>query len=84
MTKNGNQIITWTTLKNLLPLIGSIITITISWMSLSNKIDLLTQRVETLIESQKTIIVKYEDVQKRLGVDELKIAQLEVILGSKK
>ena len=69
---------------NLYPMIvtvfGVAFTILTFYFGLSVKIDLLTQRVDTLIENQKILISKYEGVQARLGTLELVNQQIKTIL----
>lgn len=61
-------------------LIFTAITITITYMGLINRIDLLTQRVELMISNQEVLITKYEGVQTRLGKVELDVKELQTRL----
>lgn len=81
MTQGKKDVITWFTVNNILPLIFTAVTITVSFMALSGKLDLLTQRVDLLIENQKTIISEYKGVQVRLGTLELDHEKFETELN---
>ena len=48
-----------------------------SFMLLTSKVELLTQKMETVIANQEQILDKYENVQVRLGTAENKIVYLD-------
>lgn len=60
-----------------MPIIFTAVSITISFMALSSKVELLTQKMETVIANQEQILNKYENVQVRLGTAENKITYLD-------
>ena len=49
------------------PIVTSAVALSMSWMNISSRIDLLSQRVESLIEQNKVLITKYSDVERRYG-----------------
>lgn len=59
------------------PIIFTAVTITISFMTLTNQVALQNQKLDTLIANQDNIIDKYEEVQVRLGTDEREISILK-------
>jgi hypothetical protein len=65
------------------PILFTAVTITTSFMALTYKVDLLTQRVDQLLENQTTLISKYEGVQVRLGSAERQISVLQTQLNIK-
>lgn len=64
-------------------LISLVVAIAGVYYGLSNQISLLYQSVNTISVNQDKIVTKYEDVQKRLGIDELDIRELKTLLGVK-
>ena len=60
-----------------MPILFTAVSITMSFMILTSKVELLTQRVDQLIANQEIIINKYENVQVRLGTAERQISVLE-------
>ena len=61
------------------PILFTVITMAVSWFSLSTKVELLTQRVDLLIEQQSQLITKYRDVEIRWGEVANRVTRLETI-----
>jgi len=80
--EQNEKTVTWFQVNNIIPLIFSAVSITISFMSLSNKIDLANQKLATLVENQTVLISKYEGVQVRLGLCELNVNTLTANLNN--
>lgn len=62
-----------------LPIVFTAVSITISFMALSNQVALQNQKLDTLIARQDSIIQKYEGVQVRLGNVEKTISVLQTL-----
>jgi hypothetical protein len=60
-----------------IPIIFTVVSITMSFMVLTNKVELLTQKMETIIANQDKLLGKYENVQVRLGTAERDISMLQ-------
>ena len=59
-----------------LPILFTVVSIVMSFMVLTNKVDLLTQKMDTIIANQDVLLQKYEGVQARLGTAERDITLL--------
>ena len=59
------------------PIIFTAVSITVSFMTLSNQICLNNQKLDQVIAMQEQMLCEYKDVQARLVTDELKIASLD-------
>ena len=59
------------------PIIFTAVSITISFMTLSSQVALQNQKLDQLIAAQGTLIEKYENVQARLGANEIAIGILQ-------
>jgi len=83
MTKKSNGAITWLQINNLIPVITSAIIITLSWASLSVQIELLNQKVDSLISNQKQLVQSRKDLENRYGELSLKVKGLETTIYRK-
>jgi len=83
MTKKPNGAITWLQINNLIPVITSAIIITLSWASLSVQIELLNQKVDSLISNQKQLVQSRKDLENRYGELSLKVKGLETTIYRK-
>ncbi len=85
--KNSNGNYNWLFTHNAIPVIFSLIstaiTIALSYASLDRRLALLEQKVDTVIEQQKLLLVKYSEVETRYGILALKIERLETIVSKK-
>lgn len=77
MTKQYQQFIAKPEISFWVPIISSAVMLAISFMALSNKVDLANQNIAQVLEQQKTLIAKYEAVQVRLGTAENKLSVIE-------
>jgi hypothetical protein len=59
------------------PIIFTAVSISTSFMLLSNRVDLLSQKMEQILVNQQIIIDKYDDMQIRLGQAERQISVLQ-------
>ena len=60
------------------PIVTSAVALSMSWMNLSNQINLISQRLELLIDQNKVMITKYSDVERRYGDQAIQIETLRV------
>lgn len=63
------------------PIIVSVVTITISYGALMTRVSVLENKMDTMIINQQAILAKYSDVETRYGVLTNKVTKLETILG---
>jgi len=66
---------------NAIPLITSAIIIALSWASLGGQIALLNQKVDYLVKNQQEYFDRNKEVQIRIGEIQVKMKELETILG---
>jgi hypothetical protein len=82
MTKSGEftppNLITKPELTFWLPLFGLGVTIALTFASLSSRVDLLNQKLDTVTELQKELVTKYASVESRYGTLTLRIQALEI------
>jgi hypothetical protein len=83
MTKHPDNIITWGSFHNIIPLVTSAVMVTISFMSLSAQVALLNQKVDNLMANQKELLEKYSSVENRYGKLTLEVKELQTILSVK-
>ena len=84
MSKNKSDAITWATVNNIVPIVTSAIMITISFMALSNKLELLNQKVEYLVKQTEEYNLRNKEVQTRLGIVESNIVEINTKLSINK
>lgn len=63
------------------PIIFTAVSITMSFMVLSNQVALQNQKLDQVIANQESILGKYENVQVRLGTAERDISILQTRLN---
>lgn len=66
-----------------IPIITSIVLITLSWANLTGEIKLLRQELLQYIEQNKALTQKYSDVQSRWGDTSQRVTVLETKAGLK-
>lgn len=81
MTKEYRNFISKPEISFWIPIISSCIMIAGSWFTLSNRIDLLTQKVDTLIVQNEKLMEKYAGVEDRYGKLSIQITRLETMEG---
>jgi len=79
--EQGKDAITWMTFNNVVPIVTSAVMITISWMTLITRIELLNQKIDYLVKNQEEYFQRNKEVQVRLGDHGLRISRLEVLQG---
>ena len=72
-----NENITWFTVNNIVPLVGSAIMIAASFFALSNKVDLLSQKLDGIVENTKAIALDVKDGSEKVNNHEVRITLLE-------
>ena len=63
------------------PIISSVMMIAFSWFNLSSRVELLTQKVDNLIEQNEKLLIKYSDVERRWGDVSQRVTVLETRAG---
>lgn len=63
------------------PIIVSVVTITISYGALMTRVSVLENKMDTMIAGQSIILEKYSSVESRYGILSNKVTRLETILG---
>lgn len=72
-----NQTVTWFTVNNFVPLIGSAVMIAASFFALKSDVALLSQKLDTQISQQKEIIADGKIDNERIDAHEIRITLLE-------
>jgi hypothetical protein len=83
MTAKLPTTVKWYEVNNWIPIIASVMTITLSYGVLMTRISILETKIDTLLNDQKIILTKYSDVESRYGMLSLKVRNLETIAGIK-
>lgn len=78
----SEKTLTWLQVNNWVPIISAAVMLTVSFGALSTQLALLTQKVDNLIESNKTMIVKYEGIITEMNNLEKRTQQVESDLKS--
>lgn len=76
----GNGTFQFFLFHNIVPLITSAVVIALSWSSLRSEIQLLSQKVDFLVQAQKEFIDSRQDLETRFGEMALKVKELETIV----
>lgn len=76
----ANQALTWLQVNNWVPIISAAIMLTVSFGALSTQIALLNQKMDNLVETQKTMIVKYDSLLAEINSMEQRMSKVETDL----
>ncbi len=68
---------------NIYAIVIAVFVVAGSWFNLSSRIDLLTERVNTMIQSQSILLEKYSNLEGRYGTQALAIKELQTLAGIK-
>lgn len=63
------------------PILTSVVTITLSYGTLMTRVSVLENKMDTMIAGQSIILEKYTSVESRYGQLSNKITRLETLLG---
>ena len=69
--------ITWASVNNIVPLIGSAIMVASSFFMLQTRLSLIEQKVEYIAKSQEEMLTLFKSVEQRYGEMALKVNTLE-------
>ncbi len=76
--------LTWFQVNNILPIIISAVMITTSFLLLQQRIALVEQKLDTIVQQQKEILTAYRGLEGRYGELSLKVNTLESISSYRK
>lgn len=76
MPKN-EKYISWMTFNNIFPVVTSAVLITISFLALQTKVELLNQKVDMVLARQEEILKKYANIETRYGELSLAVNRIE-------
>ena len=80
MKTKEKETISWLQINNLIPIITSLVIISLSWASLSSKLALLDQKLDFLVKTQQEYIDSRRNLETRFGELALQVKELEVLL----
>ena len=69
--------VTWWQVNNIVPIIITLIGMTISFSALITRVAVLENKIDTLIAQNEQILIKYSGVETRYGELSLKVQALE-------